>query len=206
MKKTFPQVREQAVAHLRRRDPVMRAVIKQVGPCLIRPRGNRFHSLVRAIVSQQISVHAARAILARLEAAVAPETVRADNLAALSDAEFRAIGLSTQKLGYMRSLSAHALEGTLRLARIGRLDDEAVIAELTQVKGIGVWTAQMFLMFTLGRPNVLPWDDLGIKQAIRNMHGLDELPDKAACERIAQPWRPYATFASWYCWRSLELE
>ncbi len=183
----------------------MKTVIRRVGPCALRMRRDRFQSLVRAILSQQISGYAARAIRLRLEGLVAPEPLTAANLAMLSAEQLRGAGISAQKSAYLHSLAQKIRDGELRLNTIGRLPDEAIIEQLIQVKGIGVWTAQMFLIFSLGRPDVLPWDDLGIRQAIRRLYGLAELPDKATSVRIAAPWRPYASIASWYCWRSLEL-
>lgn len=194
-----------ALVHLRRNDPVMKDVIRRVGPFALRLRRDRFQTLVRAILSQQISGYAAAAIRARLEALVAPQALSPENLAALSIEQLRAVGASPQKAKYLLSLATKVRDGELRLKVIGRLRDEAVIAQLVQVQGIGVWTAQMFLIFSLGRPDVLPCDDLGIRQAIRKLYGLAELPDKATSLRIAEAWRPYASIASWYCWRSLEL-
>jgi DNA-3-methyladenine glycosylase II len=196
---------ETAIVHLRRNDPVMKGVIRQVGPCGLRLRRDRFQMLVRSILSQQISGHAARAIRERLEALVAPEQLTSHNLAVLSAEQLRAVGISAQKGAYLLSLAQKVRDGELRLNTLGRLADEAVIEQLVQVKGIGVWTAQMFLIFSLGRPDVFPCDDLGVRQAIRKLYGLAELPDKATCTKIAVPWRPYASIATWYCWRSLEL-
>ncbi len=184
----------------------MRKVIQAVGPCRLSLRRDRFGMLARSILYQQISGHAAKAIHGRLVAAMPAGVLSAEGLANLSDSEYRAAGVSGPKARYLRSLGELTLDGDVRLSRIGRLTDDQIIAELTKVKGIGVWTAQMFLMFSLGRPDVLPWDDLGVRQAIERLFGLDEAPDRARCEEIARPWRPYATIASWYCWRSLELE
>jgi DNA-3-methyladenine glycosylase II len=114
--------------------------------------------------------------------------------------------VSPQKAGYLLDLSKKVIDGDVRLPQLSRLPDEAVIAELIKVKGIGEWTAQMFLMFSLGRLDVLPHQDLGIRTALRNLYGLADLPDKAACHNIARPWRPFATIASWYSWRSLDLK
>jgi DNA-3-methyladenine glycosylase II len=183
----------------------MQTVIRRVGPFALRLRRDRFQTLVRAILAQQISGHAATAIRKRLEALVAPQSLSPENLAVLSAEQLRAVGISAQKGKYLLSLATKVRDGDLRLHAIGRLRDDAVIEQLIQVQGIGVWTAQMFLIFSLGRPDVLPCDDLGIRQAIRKLYGLSELPDKATSQRIAQPWRPYASIASWYCWRSLEL-
>jgi DNA-3-methyladenine glycosylase II len=183
----------------------MKGVIRQVGPCGLRLSRDRFQMLVRSILSQQISGHAARAIRERLEALVAPEPLTPRNLAALSAEQLRAVGISAQKGAYLLSLAQKVRDGQLRLHTLGRLADEAVIEQLVQVKGIGVWTAQMFLIFSLGRPDVFPCDDLGVRQAIRKLYGLAELPDKETSTKIALPWRPYASIAVWYCWRSLEL-
>jgi DNA-3-methyladenine glycosylase II len=184
---------------------VLREVIRQVGPYTLRPQRDRFGMLVRSIVSQQISVMAARSIRRRLEALVLPARPTAANLAALSPEQLRSAGLSPQKTGYLVDLCRHVLEARLDLRRIGRKPDEEVIADLVQVKGIGRWTAQMFLIFSLGRLDVLPHDDLGVRAAIRRLYGLAELPDRATSERIAGPWRPYASVGAWYCWRSIDL-
>ena len=184
----------------------MKQVIKQVGPFKLTLQPGRFQVLVRSIVSQQISTSAARSIRQRLEDLVAPGKITPETIKQLSNEQLRSVGLSNQKANYISDLGQRTQSGELRLNQIGRLSDERVIEQLTQVKGIGRWTAQMFLMFCLGRPDVLPDDDLGIRSAIRNLYELDELPDKETCHEIAEPWRPYATVACWYCWRSLELQ
>jgi DNA-3-methyladenine glycosylase II len=196
---------EAAVIHLQAADPVMRRIIDAVGPFTLRPQRDRFHMLVRSIISQQISMAAARSILQRLEQLAAPEGLTAPSLARFTIEELRSVGVSPQKAAYLLDLVRHVNEGTLELRQIGRLSDEQVIEQLIQVKGIGRWTAQMFLIFSLGRLDVFPHDDLGVRSAIRLHYGLKDLPDKAASHAIAQPWRPYASVASWYCWRSLEL-
>jgi DNA-3-methyladenine glycosylase II len=183
----------------------MRRLIDRVGPFTLRLDRDRFRMLVRSIISQQISGHAARSIRQRLEALVAPEKISPHNLASLSLVQLRGAGVSPQKAGYLHDLAAKVDSGAVRLHRVARMTDDEVIAELVQVKGIGVWTAQMCLMFSLGRMDVFPYDDLGIRSALRNLYGLAELPDKQTSIQIARPWRPYATIASWYCWRSHEL-
>lgn len=198
-------MRTAAERHLKRQDPVLRQVIRQVGPCTYPLRRDRFGSLARSIVYQQISGAAASTILGRLVASLPGGELEPAGLASFSAEQFRLAGVSKQKASYLKSLAELSLSGDLRLSQIGRLSDAEIIAELTQVKGIGAWTAQMFMMFSLGRPDVLPWDDLGVKQAIQKLYGLDEMPGRADSERIAEPWRPYASVASWYCWRSLEL-
>ena len=199
-------MRTAAERHLKRRDPVLGAVIRQVGPCLYSLQRDRFGMLVRSIVFQQISGAAARTILGRLTDALPGNQLAAEGLAALSPEQYRLAGVSKQKAGYLQSLAELSLTGDLRLTRIGRYADDEIIDQLTQVRGIGVWTAQMFLMFSLGRPDVLPWDDLGVRQAIRKLYGLPQMPTRAESERIAAPWRPYASVASWYCWQSLEIK
>lgn len=198
-------MRAAAERHLRRNDPVMRRVIQRVGPCSYPLRRDRFGSLARSIVYQQISGAAAQTIFRRLVEALPDGELTAAGLASLTLQQYRLAGVSKQKASYLKSLAERSLEGDLRLSRIGRLSDDQIIAELTEVKGIGVWTAQMFLMFSLGRPDVLPWDDLGVRQAIRKLYAFDEMPNRAESERIAAPWRPYASVASWYCWRSLDI-
>jgi DNA-3-methyladenine glycosylase II len=200
-----PEAISAARRHLRRHDPVMRRLVDLVGPFTLKVRRDRFRMLVRSIISQQISGKAARSIGKRLERLVAPEKITPHTLAALSIAELRSAGISPQKAGYLHDLSAKVDSGAVRLARTGRMPDEEVIAELVQVKGVGVWTAQMFLMFSLGRLDVFPHDDLGIRSALRNLYDLAELPDREISHEIARPWRPYATIACWYLWRSHEL-
>ena len=191
--------------HLRKKDPVMRWLIDVVGPFTLKARRDRFGMLVRSIISQQISGKAARSIGQRLEALIATAKITPHTLAALRIDELRSVGVSPQKAGYLHDLAAKVDSGVVRLSRAGRMPDEEVIAELVQVKGIGVWTAQMFLMFSLGRLDVFPHEDLGIRSALRKLYNLPDLPDRETSHQIATPWRPYATIASWYLWRSHEV-
>lgn len=200
-----PDLVAAGLAHLHKADPVLRDVIRRAGPFTLRRERDRFRMLVRSIISQQISTAAALSIRKRLEALVNTKRMTAESLLALDDAALRGAGLSPQKLSYLRDLCTKVNDGTVRLARLSRMDDESVIEELIAVKGIGRWTAQMFLMFCLGRPDVFPHDDLGVRMALKRMYGLEELPDKAASHVLAEPWRPYASIASWYCWRSGDL-
>ena len=197
---------QQALRHLRRKDPIMRAVIQKAGPFTMRLHRNRFRALVFSILGQQISGKAAASIRARLMNYLKPQPISASSIARLSAQELRGLGVSSQKAGYLLDLANRVACGDLRLASIARMPDEKVIAALTEVKGIGTWTAQMFLIFSLGRLDVFPHDDLGVRVAIRNLYSLDELPNKEISQRIATPWRPYASVASWYCWRSLEFK
>jgi len=183
----------------------MKAMIDSVGPYTLRFDRDRFGLLVRSVVSQQISTIAARAIRKRLLELVGPDGLTAANLARFTTDQLRSVGLSTQKASYLADLTTKVNDGTINLQQIGRLSDERVVDTLTEVKGIGRWTAQMFLIFSLGRPDVFPHDDLGVRAAIRDRYGLDELPDKETSHAIAEPWRPFASVASWYCWRTLDL-
>ena len=198
---------QKACRHVRVADPVMRRLIDAVGSFTLRPeRRRRFSVLARAIISQQVSTAAARTIRGRLEGVVDNGGLTAEGIVRLKEPQLRSVGLSRQKASYLLDLARKSLDGTVQLDRIGRLPDEAVIEMLTQVKGIGRWTAEMFLIFSLGRLDVLPVDDLGVRAAIKDLYGLDDLPDKATCMEIAALWRPYATIGSWYCWRSLDLK
>ncbi|HVW02705.1 MAG TPA: DNA-3-methyladenine glycosylase 2 family protein, partial [Planctomycetaceae bacterium] len=179
----------------------MRELIAQVGPFRLKLETNRFRALARAIVAQQISTKAARSIQKKLEGLL-PGTLCAENLSRLTPVELRSAGLSPQKIGYLLDLSEKVLSKQVRLRRLSNMSDADVIQELVQVKGIGTWTAQMFLIFSLGRLDVFAPDDLGLRSAIRNLYGLEALPDKPTAHRYAEPWRPYASVASWYCWRS----
>jgi DNA-3-methyladenine glycosylase II len=187
-----------------RTDPVMRRIVADIGPVRIKLEKDRFWMLARSIISQQISVAAARSIQGRLKAQCASGRVTAQALSSMGITELRSCGISPQKARYLLDLAEKTETQVVRLNTIGRLSDEQIVEQLTQIKGIGRWTVQMFLIFSLGRPDVFPVDDLGIRTAIRRGYSLDELPDKATCCQIADLWKPYSTVASWYCWRSLE--
>ncbi len=195
---------QKARRHLRAADPVMKAVIDAVGPFMLRLERDRFGMLVRSIISQQISTSAARSIRRRLQE-LAPD-MKAATLAQFTVDQLRSVGLSPQKASYIADLARKVNDGTVELRQIGRLSDERIVEQLTEVRGIGRWTAQMFLIFSLGRLDVFPHDDLGVQTAIRNRYGLGGLPDKQTAHAIAAAWRPYASVASWYCWRMLDLD
>ena len=195
-----------AVKHLSKADPVLRRLIRRVGPFTLKTHRDRFDLLVRSILSQQISTKAARAIRLRLTDRVRPHGISPESISRLSEQELRAVGLSAQKASYLRDLADHALSGRLRLHQLGRLDDEEVIEQLIAVRGIGRWTAQMFLMFALGRLDVFPHDDLGLRTSLKELYGLADLPDKKTSHAIAEPWSPYRSIATWYCWRLGDLK
>jgi DNA-3-methyladenine glycosylase II len=201
-----------ATAHLTAADPVLAGLIAAAGPLGDARAGrpdleDHYGALVRAIAGQQLSVLAARAIYGRLTARFDGRPPTPAEILADDPEELRAAaGLSRAKVGYLRSLAEHVISGELELERLDALPDEQVIAKLVAVKGLGLWTAQMFLMFHLERPDVLPVGDLGIRRAIERAYGLDGLPDAPTMERIAEPWSPYRTLACRYLWRSLQNE
>ena len=194
------------LAHLRGSDPVLAAVIERAGAFGLKPRRNRFEMLARSILSQQISTSAAESIKRRLLALLKPGGLTAANLRRFTPEQLRTAGVSPQKAAYLLDLAAKVDDGAVRLGHLHTLPDEGVIEELVRIKGIGEWTAHMFLMFSLGRLDVLPHGDLGVRIALRDLYGLKDLPDVKRARRIAEKWRPYATIASWYCWRSLEFK
>jgi DNA-3-methyladenine glycosylase II len=190
---------------LARRDPVLRDLMRAHGPCGLgdAQHADPFHALVRAIVGQQLSTKAARTIAGRVEA-LAAGAVSPAALGALPDAPLRAAGLSGQKLGYVRDLCRRVEDGSLELDTLDVLGDDAVIEALTAVKGIGRWTAEMFLMFRLHRPDVLPVGDLGIVKAMRRAYRMRATPTPARMLAIGERWRPYRSVACWYLWASLD--
>jgi DNA-3-methyladenine glycosylase II len=194
-----------AINHLKKSDPVMRGIIERVGPCRMEFGEPVFHSLAEAIVYQQLNGKAAVTIFKRF-AAIAGEPVTPQGIVKLTDQQMRSVGLSKQKLSYLRDMAERAVRGELNFTRLPGMTDEEVIKHLTQVKGVGVWTAHMFLMFTLKRPNVLPTGDFGVQMAIKKHYDKRKLPKPAQMEKIAKPWEPYRSVACWYLWRSLDIK
>jgi DNA-3-methyladenine glycosylase II len=214
-----------AVTHLKKSDPVMRAIIERIGPCRMQFSPPEFHSLAESIVYQQLNGKAAETIFARF-AALAGDPVTPEGILKLSDEQMRGAGLSKQKSAYLKDLAAKTSSGHLDFTRLPDLPDLEVVEHLTQVKGIGVWTAQMFLMFTLKRENVLPTGDFGVRMAMYR-HYLEaqrkklakksaaakkkskqkiKLPTPEQMEKIAKSWEPYRSVACWYLWRSLDTK
>jgi 3-methyladenine DNA glycosylase/8-oxoguanine DNA glycosylase len=200
-----PHIVRRARGHLRRSDPVLATIMEEVGACRWRVdrRSGAFAALVESIVYQQITGAAAATIHRRLCALVGRPRPRPEDILRARATGLRRAGLSRQKIGYLRDLARRARNG-LSLRRLSRKDDEAVVAELVAVKGIGRWTAEMFLIFRLGRPDVLPVHDYGIRKAMREAYGLADLPKPDEMQRIAERWRPYRTIGCWYLWRSLD--
>ncbi len=195
-----------AERHLQEACPHMRELIGRLGPCGLSPERDGFLMLVRSITSQQISSVAARAILGRLKERIAPSGVCPQAVSHCGEVGLRAVGYSQRKASYLLGLAEASLEGELDLSAASQWSDAEVIERLTRLRGIGVWTAQMFLIFSLGRLDVLPHGDLGVRQALREFHRLEQLPGMRQALDLAAPWRPYASVASWYCWRSLDAK
>lgn len=199
---------KQAVAHVAAADPHIARVIQACGESRLEPRrvGTPFHSLARAIIYQQLSGKAANTIHNRLLDLFARRRLTPESLLKLSPARLRAAGVSANKQKALKDLARKTRDGLVPgFAELGRLDDEAIIERLTQVHGIGRWTVEMLLMFDLGRPDVLPLADLGVRKGLAIAHGMKSLPAPVTMQRKAAPWAPFRTVGSWYCWRACEL-
>jgi DNA-3-methyladenine glycosylase II len=192
-----------AVTHLKRSDPVLRAIIERVGPFRMPYREPVFETMVRAIAFQQLNGKAAKTIYDRLVVAAGGQIIP-ESILALTEERMRACGLSWQKLSYIRDLAERTASGDIEFALLPQMTDEDVIAHLTRVKGIGVWSAQMFLMFALRRADVMPVADYGVRAAVMKAYRKRKLPNAATLEKISRPWRPYRSVACWYLWRSLD--
>jgi DNA-3-methyladenine glycosylase II len=203
------EVSDEALDHLTRADDVMAALIEQHGPLDLEARSagrpdDEYGALLRSIVGQQLSVKAARSIYGRLTDMFGGRTPSPAELLAADPEEVRSVGLSRPKVKYIRDLAQHVEDGSLHLGSLDDMSDERVIAELTAVKGLGEWTAHMFLMFHLRRPDVLPVGDLGIRRAVERLYGLEGMPDAETLERLGERWAPYRTLASLYLWHALD--
>lgn len=194
-----------AIQHLRKSDPVMKQIIKDVGPFTHKLSRNKFDMLVNSILSQQISVAAANTIRDRLRKLANEQVFTAETLVEFTVDQLREAGVSRQKASYILDLSGKACEGIINFRGFAKKENEGIIAELTLVKGIGRWTAQMFLMFAMGRLDVFPVDDLGIQNAMKKNYNLPDEVTKSELHKIATIWQPYETVASWYCWQSLDV-
>ncbi len=193
------------INHLKKSDPVLSAIIERVGPCRMEFGEPEFHSLAEAIVYQQLNGKAAVTIFKRF-AALAGEPLKPEGILKLSEAQLRSVGLSKQKSSYLKDLAERAHRGELDFSRLPTMTDDEVIKHLTQVKGVGVWTAHMFLMFTLRRPNVLPTGDYGVQMAMKKHYRKRKLPKPEQMEKIARAWEPYRSVACWYLWKSLDIK
>ncbi len=194
-----------ALNHLKKSDPIIAGIIERVGACQMRKAEATFESLARSIVYQQLNGRAAGTIYGRLVAA-SSSPITPEAILKLTHEEMRAVGLSTQKARYIRDLAERTSRAEIDFAALQYMADQEIIEVLTQVKGVGVWTVQMFLMFSLNRPNVLPTGDLGIRNAVKKAYRMRKVPTPADVEKRAKAWHPYCSVASWYLWRSLEIE
>ena len=194
-----------AINHLKKSDPTLAAIISSVGPCRMEYGEPTFHSLAESILYQRLNGKAAVTIFKRFTDLVG-DPVTPQGILKATDAELRAVGLSKQKATYLRDLAEKTTAGLLEFERLGELPDDEVIRHLTQVKGVGVWTAHMFLMFTLRRPDILPTGDYGIQAAMKKHYRKRKLPKPPVMEKIAKPWSPYRSVACWYLWRSMDIK
>jgi DNA-3-methyladenine glycosylase II len=197
---------KKAIAHLKAADPVLAAIIDRAGPYKIQYSEPIFHTLVRSIVFQQLNGKAASTIFNRLLEAAKTDPLTPDSILRLRPAKLRAVGLSQQKLTYVRELARLTRKGEVDFELCSKAEDAQVIEHLTRVKGVGVWTVHMFLIFALRRRDVLPTGDYGVRAAMKKAYGLPEMPKPDEMERIAAAWRPYCSVASWYLWRSLDIQ
>lgn len=201
-----PAYANDAEIHLRRADPVLARIIAEVGPLQMTRRPERFQALARAIIFQQLAGAAASAIYNRFVKQIGggrfPTPAR---VLAASDDAMRAAGISRGKVLYLRDLAAHVRDGTLNFHRFAKMDDEQIIVDLTRVKGIGRWTAEMFLMFNLHRPDVMPGGDLGLRNALARAYSMEKPPTPKQLVEFAERWRPYRSAAAWYLWQSLRI-
>ena len=194
-----------ATRHLKKSDPVLASIIERVGPCSMQFGEPTFHALAESILYQQLNGKAAATIFDRFTA-LAGDPLTPEGILKLTDAQMRGVGLSRQKTAYLRDLSEKTKAGLLEFERMPDMSEDDVIAHLTQVKGIGIWTAHMFLIFTLRRPDILPVGDYGVQAAIKKHYRKRKLPKPAVMLKIAKPWAPYRSIACWYLWRSLDIK
>ena len=204
MRRLDPDLLETARRSLRRRDPILGAVIRRVGPCEMRARGDPYRSLLRSVVYQQLAGAAAAAIAGRLRRHFGGRYPRPEVLLAARDADLRSAGLSRQKIATLQAVAAAFADGTLSNRGLRRMADDEVVEAVTRIKGIGEWTAHMILMFSLGSPDVLPVGDYGVRKGAQHLYGLPALPRRAELEALGERWRPYRSVAAWYLWRSAE--
>ena len=199
-------VAAKAAEHLAQNDPVLRPIIERVGPSTIRPHKDYYWELVDSIISQQLSVKAARSIESRFQELFGSQVPKPEQILEKDVEELRSVGLSRPKAGYIRDLAQHIGDGKIRFDRFDSLSNDEIMKELIDVKGIGEWTVHMFLMFCMGRLDVLPVGDLGIRNSMRQLYGFKDVPTPDEIKAVAKKyhWRPYESIASWYVWQNLD--
>ncbi|WP_153555794.1 DNA-3-methyladenine glycosylase family protein [Roseimaritima sediminicola] len=198
------KTKKAAVSHLQSCDPKLAGVIARVGPCKLRIERDHYWMLVKSILSQQLSAAAARTIRNRVIDLLPNGSRAASDLDSVRDEDLRLAGVSNQKIGFVRSLTTAVLDGRLCFSEIEKLENDAVVDALVTIKGIGPWTADMFLIFSLGRLDVFPSGDAGVRSAMRRIYEIDSEASLDVYETVANKWRPYASIASWYCWRVID--
>lgn len=196
---------EEATEYLKKQDPILGRIIDQTSPVKLRKSGNYFSDLVESIISQQLSLKAADTIFRRFVALFPDNKVAPENVLALDIAAIRNAGVSYQKILYIQDLAKKTLESDIIFEQFETMTDEEIIEQLTKIKGIGRWTAEMFLMFSMGRPDIFSYGDLGLRRALQNLYGLDHEPTYKEAKKIAERWKPFRTIACYYLWRSREL-
>ncbi|MET1033497.1 MAG: DNA-3-methyladenine glycosylase [Candidatus Saccharimonadales bacterium] len=208
MKQNLQQTYQAAADHLRANDPYLASLIDKHGLYTAKPHTNYYQDLVEAIIGQQLSVKAARTIKGRFQDLFGGKLPTPEQILEQDIETLRSVGLSRPKAGYIQDLAVHVLDGRIKFDHLPKLSNDEIVKELTDVKGIGEWTVHMFLMFCMGRLDVLPIGDLGIKNGIRGIYDLDHAPSPDEIKKIADKyhWHPYESIASWYVWRSLENE
>ncbi len=199
-------IRKAGTEHLQRVDPVLCAFIQRAGPCTLKRKPDHFQSLAQAILAQQVSATVAAVFKKRVEALCQPDPLSPAAILRIGNDALRGAGCSRAKAAYLLDLAAKVERGELPLERIARLPDAEITEKLVAVKGIGVWTAKMFLIFSLGRPDVFPHEDLAVRTGMQKIYKMRKLPNRARAESIAKKWKPYATVGAWYCWRWHYLE
>jgi DNA-3-methyladenine glycosylase II len=205
--KLVKNMMEQAAKHLMEHDPVMAPVVELAGLCTIRPHKDYYGELVDGIIGQQLSVKAAAKILDRFKGLFGGKLPSPEEILMTAHETLRGVGLSNAKAKYVKDLASHILDGKLKLPSLDNMSNEEIIKELTAVKGIGEWTAHMFMMFAMARPDILATGDLGIKMGVKQLYGLDHLPSPEEIKQIAisNNWRPYESIACWYIWRAKDM-
>jgi DNA-3-methyladenine glycosylase II len=201
-----PRTFKAGYAHIRKNDPKLKPILDARGVLEFDPQGEPFESLVESILSQQVAGAAASAIIKKVRALFPDGELEAERIHRIDAKKLRAAGVSPQKLSYLKDLASRVVEGRLDLGTLESMPDEAIMEVLDEVKGIGPWTVHMFLIFTLGRPDVLPVDDYGIRMSVQLIYGLADLPKRADIEKLAERWHPYSTVASLYLWHSRDNE
>ena len=192
------------IEHFERNDPLMASIIREIGPLKLKPNRNYFQVLCKAIIAQQISTQAAFCVTERFISLFERNSPSPKRVFSVSTEQLRKVGLSRQKVAYMKDLSKHFIEKSIRPHRLPYLSNENIIKQLTAVHGIGRWTAEMFLIFSLNRLDVLPANDLGFRTALKKIYNLKKMPSAIKIRNLAKPWHPYETIATWYAWRNLD--